>query len=126
MLTTLKTNKDRHFQDALKRALDGADEALPENIRVRLRAARKRALATQTGRHAEDHIENRWQRWLTPAAGLAAVAVITVVVTLWLGTAPESNTVASGQDLELLLASDSLELYANLDFFTWLDATHAS
>ncbi len=119
-------DRDRKFQDALKRDLDRADEAMTENIRVRLRAARKRALDAQAGRHTEDHIENRWQRWLTPAAGLATVAVITVVVMLWLGTAPESTTVASGQDLEFLLASDSLELYTNLDFFTWLDATYAS
>ena len=120
------TDRDRKFQAALRRDLDRGDEALTENIRVRLRAARKRALDAQAGTRAGDHIENRWQRWLTPAAGLAAVAVIAVVVTLWLGTTPESTTVASGQDLELLLASDSLELYANLDFFTWLNATYAS
>ena len=115
------TNKDSEFQDALKRTLAGADEALPEDIRIRLRSARKRALAAADVASTPTGLG----QWLLPAAGLATIAVIAISMVLWLDGGNGLPTQAVNEDMELLLSTDSLELYANLDFYRWLDTTYA-
>ncbi len=63
-----------------------------------------------------------WSRWL-PAAGVAAAAVIAVVMLqgpngVELPAASETAAV----DFELLMGDDELEMIEELEFYSWLDS----
>lgn len=61
-----------------------------------------------------------WLRWL-PATGVAAVALVTVMVMRGPGT-PQMPVVADRvADFELLLDGESLEMLEDLEFYSWLE-----
>lgn len=66
----------------------------------------------------------RWGRWI-PATGVAAAAIVTVMVM----RGPEGVDVTVGpvtaSDFEMLLEADSLEMFEDLEFYTLLDAVDA-
>ncbi len=94
-------------------------EALDEATRLRLRAARLRALDA-LGERAPRGI----RRGLAAAgAGLGALALVTAV-SRW--SREPARDLAFGDaldDVEILGAADALELYEDLDFYRWLDDT---
>jgi hypothetical protein len=61
-----------------------------------------------------------WARWV-PAGGLAAAAVVAVVV--WQGAPVEHGAPAAGTatDFEIMLSEDSLEMLEDLEFYSWMD-----
>ena len=61
-----------------------------------------------------------WARWV-PAGGLAAAAVVAVV--LWQGMPVEHSTPAAGTatDFEIMLGEDSLDMLEDLEFYSWMD-----
>ena len=65
----------------------------------------------------------QWARWV-PAGGLAAAAVVAVLV--WQGTPVEHSAPAAGSatDFEILLSEDSLDMLEDLEFYSWMDAAH--
>ena len=92
---------------------------------ARLRAARLKAVeAAETPRTA-------WQGWRVPAGAMALLAVAVVGSALWwnglTGTAaaPEPFTTAGNEDLPIVLTSDNLDMYADLDFYQWLEIGRA-
>jgi hypothetical protein len=65
----------------------------------------------------------QWARWV-PAGGVAAAAVLAVVV--WQGvpvehSAPAANSVA---DFEIMLSEDSLDMLEDLEFYSWIDTAN--
>ena len=62
-----------------------------------------------------------WARWV-PAGGIAAAAVVAVV--LWQGAPVEHSAPAAGTatDFEILLSEDSLDMLEDLEFYSWVDA----
>ena len=56
-----------------------------------------------------------------PAGGLAAAAVVAVVV--WQGAPVEHGAPAAGTatDFEIMLSEDSLEMLEDLEFYSWMD-----
>jgi len=87
---------------------------------ARLRQARQKAVeAAETPRSA-------WAGWRIPAGATALLTVAVVVSALWwngLSTpaAPEPFNSASNEDLPIVLTSDNLDMYADLDFYQWLE-----
>ena len=61
-----------------------------------------------------------WARWV-PAGGLAAAAVVAVV--LWQGAPVEHSAPAAGTatDFEIMLGEDSLDMLEDLEFYSWID-----
>ena len=61
-----------------------------------------------------------WARWV-PAGGLAAAAVVAVVV--WQGVPVEHSAPAAGTatDFEIMLSEDSLDMLEELEFYSWID-----
>jgi hypothetical protein len=59
-----------------------------------------------------------------PAGGLAAAAVVAVVV--WQGAPVEHSAPAAGSatDFEILLSEDSLDMLEDLEFYSWMDAAN--
>jgi hypothetical protein len=125
---TLKTNWN-HMQnhkdniDHITRGLDAAVDELDKLTLVRLRSARKQALADAS------KPKSVWgqRRWLTPAAGLATACLLVVLIGLqWWSPETTQGTLLAAQDMDIMMAQDDLELYSDLEFYRWLDRTHAS
>lgn len=101
--------------------LDESTANIDGATRSRLTQARYRALAARHRRV-----------WIWPAAGGAVLASL-VGVSVWLGQAPgpvalpvqqgESHAIT---DFQLLTESDSIELYQEIEFLEWLEATEGN
>jgi hypothetical protein len=106
---------DEVFVRRIKAALDEGNEHLDARVRSRLRQARSAALAQV---HPRPRL---WSRQWVPALGVAAAAVLAVLV--W----PHAPSSLQPQDealndLEIVLAGENLDLLENLDFYEWVDA----
>ncbi|MBI3774256.1 MAG: hypothetical protein HY273_01655 [Gammaproteobacteria bacterium] len=65
--------------------------------------------------------------WLLPALGTAVAAALVVSVTLQVMHKPDVAAIdVATLDMELLTSDDDLELYQDLEFYTWLDDEHES
>ena len=106
----------RTASELLRRSAEDLDGATAS----RLNRARQAALEQLPQRR-------RTSRWLVPALSTAAVSAL--AVGLWLNPGVDrelpvqSSTAAlSADDMDLLLADDSLEMFEDLEFYAWLDA----
>jgi hypothetical protein len=102
-----------------KALFDDSVERLDAATLSRLNQGRQRAL--QEIHTAEP--AGRWALW-APAGGLAAAAVVAVVV--WQGAPVEHSAPApdSATDFEILLSEDSLDMLEDLEFYSWMDAAN--
>ena len=113
----MKERKDieEAFAAEAKRRFDESVDRLDGETRSRLNRSRHLALAELESRRPA-----YWTRWL-PATGVAAAAVIALV--LWTGSPPIDDPVspAMASDIEILLTEDSLEMLEDLEFYSWID-----
>ena len=100
---------------AAKARFDDSVEALDAATLSRLNRGRQRALAELDG--ARRH--GAWLRWL-PATGVAAAALLAVMLAVEPGTAVPDDPV-SASDFGMLLEDDSLEMFEDLEFYSWLE-----
>ncbi len=102
--------REREFLAQTRRALDDSAAEIDPATRARLRAGRADAL---------HRAKRKPLRWL-PAASLAtAAAAVALALALWRGNAPPLAQPA--EDLTPLTADDDLDLYLDLDLYTWLE-----
>jgi hypothetical protein len=106
--------KNEALAQKAKTLFDESVEGLDAQTRSRLNQGRQAAMAElRPGRSV-------WVQW-APAAGVAAAAVVAVV--LWTGNqsptdaAPESLAA----DFDILLDEDSLEMLEELEFYSWIE-----
>ena len=105
---------DKAFAEKAKQLFDESVEGLDGQTRSRLNRGRQVALdELKTGRPV-------WVQW-APAAGVAAAAVVAVV--LWTGNPPVDDLTpeSSAADFEILLTEDSFEMLGDLEFYSWID-----
>jgi hypothetical protein len=105
---------DKAFAEKAKQLFDESVAGLDGQTRSRLNRGRQAALDTlKTGRPV-------WVQWV-PAAGVAAAAVVAVV--LWTANPPVDDLTpeASVADFEILLTEDSFEMLEELEFYSWID-----
>ncbi|MGH8306656.1 MAG: hypothetical protein ACRER0_00130 [Gammaproteobacteria bacterium] len=98
---------------------------LDARVVSRLREARTLAVA-EAGRHQPVW---RARRWTLPAGAVAiAFAGVTTGLLWWsLGSQPAVPFAAdSSQDMAIVLSSDNLDMYADMDFYSWLQAQQQS
>ena len=104
--------------DKAKALFDDSVDSLDAATLSRLNQSRHRAL-TELERRGSI---SAWLRWL-PATGIAATAILAVIVM----RGPESVDVlteaATTLDFEMLLEEDSLDMLEELEFYLWLDAS---
>ena len=114
----MKERKDMTAESAFageaKQLFDESVEGLDGQTRSRLNRGRQAALEELTA------AKPVWVQW-TPAAGVAAAAVVAVV--LWSGNLPIDQLTpdASAADFEILLTEDSFEMLEDLEFYSWID-----
>ena len=110
-----KDNADESaFVERAKQHFDESVANLDGETRSRLNRGRQAALAEiASGGRA-------WIEW-APAAGVAAAAVVAVV--LWTGSPPRDELIPSSAstDIEILLTEDSFEMLEDLEFYSWIE-----
>ena len=104
---------DEEFNKRAKADFDSSVDALDAATLSRLNRARHAALAEL------QQPVRQWTRWV-PAAGLAAVAVVAVVIVQNPAGIDEPPPTAVA-DMEILLGEDSIEMFEDLEFYSWLD-----
>jgi len=120
-MNTIET--DENLTRRAREVFFASVEALPPGVLARLREARLKAL------EAAEVSQSGWAGWRIPAGAMALVSVAVVAGALWWNgltgpvAAPETfNTAANSDDaLPIVLTSDSLDMYADLDFYQWLE-----
>jgi hypothetical protein len=105
---------DDAFAGKAKRLFDESVANLDGETRSKLNRGRQAVMAelhSGTG---------RWMQW-APAGGLAAAAVVAVVI--WSGDPSISELAAPevASDMEILLTEDSLEMLEDLEFYSWME-----
>ena len=116
-------NPETDFERRAREAFDASVDAVDDDLRVRLAAARRAAV------RAADRPRRRaaWGAW-APAAALATVAFAAVIV--WRTEAPApvvaQSGAASADAVELLADSEGLAIVEDdLAFYEWLDTVQA-
>ena len=116
----LDTRRDGNdpIVDKAKALFDDSVDSIDAATLSRLNQSRHRALVEL---EREGSIKP-WLRWL-PATGVAATAILAVIVM----RGPEGVDVITEQvtvfDFEMLLEEDSLDMLEELEFYLWLEAT---
>ena len=113
------TRNDEQLQEQARTLFDDSVDKLDAATLSRLNQGRHRALEELRRPGLVT-----WGRW-APAAGVAAAAVVAVVMINGTeGEAPVGAAVTA-TDFEMLLEADSLEMLEDLEFFSLLDAVDA-
>ncbi|HET7395534.1 MAG TPA: hypothetical protein VFK12_03775 [Gammaproteobacteria bacterium] len=95
--------------------------SLDQDVIARLRAARLRAVAEA------DRRQPLWQSrpWALPV-GVSAMVVAAIVGSVLFWNQGQPNTVpfaaANNNDMAIVLSNDNLDMYADMDFYRWLQA----
>ena len=107
---------DEDFAGKAKQVFDESVMRLDGQTRSRLNRSRQAALAELSRGSGVA----AWSRWV-PGVGVAAAAV--VVVVLWSGNRPveELTPPELASDFEILLTEDSFEMLEDLEFYTWIE-----
>ena len=105
---------DDVLEKRAKALFDESIEHLDGETLSRLNRGRHRALEELHARRA------RWVQW-TPAVGVAAAAVVAVVIVTGDPAVDEIAPPAMATDLEILLTEDSLEMLEDLEFYSWIE-----
>lgn len=101
------------FADKARGLFDDSVDRLDAATLSRLNQGRHRALAELD----RASTQGQWLRWV-PVTGVAAVALVTVMVVNQRATVDEPITAS---DFEMLIEYEDLELLEDLEFYTWLE-----
>lgn len=112
-----KDRTDAQFAERSKSLFDDSVESLDAATLSKLNQRRQAALAEVAAKAPGV----TWLRWM-PASGLAAAAVLAVVML----RGPDLEPVpaipdTAATDLEILFGEDSLEMIEELEFYSWID-----
>jgi hypothetical protein len=106
---------EAQFVARIRASLEQDSERLAPGIRTRLRRMRHEAL---TARRAPSRPRGGWRYAAGALAATAAVAGL--VMLLPINHAPEGTPLAAMDDLDILAASEPLEIFEDMEFYTWL------
>lgn len=104
---------DDKFAREAKSLFDASVDELDAATLSTLNQGRHQALAKATAQ------PEQWLRWV-PAAGIAAATLLAVMVILPGPTGVEVAP-ATLTDMDILLDEDSIEMFEDLEFYTWID-----
>ena len=112
----MEKNGDNEFVERVRAALDDDAEHMDAATRSRLNRIRQATLDQAAAPRAV------WPtslfKWSAPA--LAMAALVAVVYTTTYRPMPLDQEFATIEDLEIIAADDQLDLFEELDFYTWL------
>lgn len=107
---------DEEFAQRAKQQFESSVASLDAATLSQLNQRRQRALAEIGSSAPATH----WFRWL-PATGVAAAAVIAVVMLQGPGVSELPAFETAAPELEILISDEDLEMLEDLEFYSWLD-----
>jgi len=115
--------EDELFVQKAKAMFELSVDGLDGQTQSRLNKGRQAALAELDGGTVSLVSPGRWMQW-APAAGVAAVAVVAVV--MWSGNPQldagiESIEPAMPGDFELLMTEENFDMLQDLEFYSWIE-----
>ena len=116
-----KQAMDDIFSERARQAFLASTEKLDPQVLARLSAARCQAVdSLAQGKAPGLHLG-----WRIPASAMALAFVGVIGAALWMGgNSPNSAAVpftTANTDAPLMLTSDNLDMYADLDFYQWME-----
>lgn len=108
------TDRDKQFAQRAREAYRGSGE-LEQSTLDRLSAIRKEALDQFSSRQ-----DKQFSSWLLPGGAVAFATVAVIAVSLYLHQPWEKIPGTALDDIELLTSADKIELYEELEFYSWL------
>jgi negative regulator of sigma E activity len=113
LVSDLDRNESR-FEERTRASFEASVANLDGRTRSRLNQARQRAVDAAQARP-------KWMKALIPATGVAAAAVLAVMLQVNPSIRSQSNgaTVAL-EDLDIVSDADNLDLMQDLDFYAWM------
>ena len=115
--TDNKVEAEEQFAEKAKQLFDGSVDRLDAATLSRLNQGRHAAL-DQLQKSRPSAV---WVRWL-PATGVAAAAIVTVMVMRGPNGVDIPVEADVAADFEILLEGESLEMFEELEFYSWLEA----
>lgn len=112
--------KNQDIENQAKELFDGSVERLDASTLSRLNQGRHRALA---GMQRSPGMA-QWRR-LAPVAGVAAAALVAVLLVRGPAVVDVAEEAITASDFEMLLQEDSIEMFEDLEFYSLLDAVDA-
>jgi len=106
--------EDEAFAARAKERFDQSVRGLDGQTQSRLNRGRHAALAELQPR------QGPWLQW-APAAGVAAAAVVAVVILNGRAPVDELTPLPTANDFEILLNEESFEMLEELEFYSWMD-----
>jgi hypothetical protein len=116
--TDTKQKDDDQIIGKAKALFDDSVDSLDAATLSRLNQGRHRALAELQRASSV----GPWLRWL-PATGIAAAALLAVMVMRGPDGVETIAGPATASDFEMLLEEDSLDMLEELEFYYWLEAS---
>lgn len=104
------------IREIAKELFDESVERLDAATLSRLNQGRQRAL-NELARSTD---KARWSRWV-PVTGVAAAAVLAVMVVRGPVAVDVIDGAVSASDFEMLIEAESLEMFENLEFYSLLE-----
>ncbi len=102
-------DNEEKFARKIKQAFDESVEQLDTRTISAIAVTRQTALSHSNSR----------SRWLLVPVGVMATLVF--AVSLYLLPAKQSSSDFMAEDLDMLISSEGLEFYEDLEFYEWLD-----
>jgi hypothetical protein len=112
----------KNLEEQAKGLFDDSVEKLDAATLSRLNQGRHKALEEL---HRPGIVRWRGSPWAAPAAGVAAAAVVAVLVVRGPAMIDGVDDPVTASDFEMLLETDSLEMLEDLEFYSLLDAVDA-
>ena len=105
-------HKEQSLLEKINRELDESAASLDADTLRKLRLARSNAI---------ESLQKPRQLWQPVGAFALVATVAAVAVSLQLRVTQVSESLPPIEDVQLLSASDELELYEDLEFYQWLE-----
>lgn len=116
-----KRTDDQQFADKAKQLFDDSVERLDASTLSRLNRGRHAALAELE----QSRPLQSWLRW-APAAAVATVAVLAVMLLQSPIKTPEIEVPSTATDFEILMDEDGIEMFEDLEFYALMDELEAN
>ena len=109
-------NSDEQFLKKVKENLKVGAENIDEKILSRLRQIRHQALQSEKVKKKIFFSAFRWVQ----AGALSTLGVAITLLVIWLYRHQTTYSFKNPEDFEIVSSQDQMELYEDLDFYTWL------
>ncbi len=114
----MQNNPETAFIHKTQAVFAASLEQIDPAVEARLREARRRAVASLVPHRFAWH-----KRYWAVSVGAMTAVVIAIAGTFWWQQSVQPTTpfaTGNNEDMSIVLGNDNLDMYADLDFYSWL------